>query len=128
MIAVKCDRCGKLYKALKCAPNIKVIEYKHPYGDVRYDLCPKCQKKLEEFLYGEQYGGFAEKIANITNIIPAADVQEVRHGDWLDVITTSYKNSEEGIAKKYYACSLCSIKNAIRSKYCPNCGAKMDKE
>lgn len=59
---------------------------------------------------------------------PAADVQEVRHGDWIAIDTTSYKNSEEGTVRKYYICSLCSTKNAIRSKYCPNCGAKMDKE
>lgn len=53
MIAAKCDRCGKLYETPKCVPNIRVFEYKHPYGDSRYDLCPECQKKLEEFLKGE---------------------------------------------------------------------------
>ena len=55
---------------------------------------------------------------------PVADVEEVRYGDWIAIDTTSYKNSEKGAARKYYICSLCSIKNAIRSKYCPNCGAK----
>lgn len=51
--AKKCDRCGKLYEELSCVPDIRVIEYKHPYGDYRYDFCPECQKKLEEFLKGE---------------------------------------------------------------------------
>lgn len=54
------------------------------------------------------------------------DVAPVKHGHWVGYETKSYKNSENGIAKKYYRCSSCRYFNAIRSNYCPNCGAKMD--
>lgn len=57
---------------------------------------------------------------------PAADIELVKHGHWVGYETKSYKNSENGIAKKYYRCSSCRYFNAIRSNYCPNCGAKMD--
>ena len=57
-----------------------------------------------------------------------ADVEPVRHGHWVGYETKSYKNSENGIAKKYYRCSSCRYFNAIRSNYCPKCGAKMDGE
>ena len=58
--------------------------------------------------------------------IPVADVAPVKHGHWVGYETKSYKNSENGIAKKYYRCSSCRSFNAIRSNYCPHCGAKMD--
>lgn len=52
---------------------------------------------------------------------PSADVQEVRHGKWI--------SKPDG-----FACSECKKKagtaygkvGAYISKYCPNCGAKMD--
>ena len=51
---------------------------------------------------------------------PAADVVEVRHGEWLD----------GGLSEK---CSICGHRvwwdnygNLHNYNYCPNCGAKMD--
>ena len=51
--------------------------------------------------------------------IPAADVAEVRHGKWVCL------EAEIG----FFACSECDH-TILRAKcnYCPNCGAKMDKE
>lgn len=58
--------------------------------------------------------------------IPAADVAEVRHGEWM----------WDGGVDMHYYCSLCHH-NAYGNtgeiidgeyKYCPNCGAKMDGE
>ena len=57
---------------------------------------------------------------------PTADVAEVRHGKW--------KKSE--CAKYDYFCSVCRVWTMLRcygnhddlTKYCPNCGAKMDGE
>ena len=63
---------------------------------------------------------------NVLDEMPAADVAPVKHGHWVGYETKSYKNSENGIAKKYYRCSSCRYFNAIRSNYCPKCGAKMD--
>lgn len=62
---------------------------------------------------------------NCEEYLPS-DVAPVKHGDWVEYETKSYKNSENGIAKKYYRCSNCRYFNAIRSNYCPKCGAKMD--
>lgn len=47
--------------------------------------------------------------------IPAADVAEVRHGRWI-----KYKYFDE--------CSECYTMVILRYNYCPNCGARMDKE
>ncbi len=67
----------------------------------------------------------AEKVANRLASIPAADVVEVRHGQWHDVYMSS--------ASTFVGtCSVCGISNDIPpvplAKYCPSCGAKMDKE
>ena len=50
---------------------------------------------------------------------PAADVEPVRHGRWL-INSDGY----------YPYCSVCKEepKSGIMTHYCPNCGAKMDKE
>lgn len=51
--------------------------------------------------------------------IPTADVQEVRYGEWRP---DDYE---------YNHCSECGYEHDTReyvTPYCPNCGAKMDKE
>ena len=69
-----------------------------------------------------------EQIASIIENTPAADVVEVRHGEWLDnheKITTLGGN---GVPKEYlcgYKCSLCGRIEIGKEPYC-NCGAKMD--
>ena len=51
--------------------------------------------------------------------IPAADVTSVRHGRWLCVDTDT---------EQFFLCNRCKKKEYWESNYCPNCGAKMDKE
>ena len=51
--------------------------------------------------------------------IPAADVAEVRHGQWLCVDTDT---------EQFFLCNRCKKKEYWESNYCPNCGAKMDGE
>ena len=51
--------------------------------------------------------------------IPTADVAEVRHGRWLCVDTD---------IEQFFLCNRCKKKEYWESKYCPNCGAKMDEE
>lgn len=48
------------------------------------------------------------------NAIPAADVAKVRHGHWWDRGSLSCR------------CSCCGCKNNRETRYCPNCGARMD--
>lgn len=49
------------------------------------------------------------------DLIPAADVVEVRHGYWVD-----------GKCGHYKICSECKQIADFDFDYCPNCGAKMD--
>lgn len=58
----------------------------------------------------------------IIEAIPAADVAPVRHGRWIDPA-----------AENCYRCSICEEYTTLEMPrlfyhYCPNCGAKMDKE
>lgn len=50
------------------------------------------------------------------NEMPTADVQEVRHGHWIKYCD----------GKSYY-CSNCNRLRSKKYKYCPHCGARMDK-
>lgn len=61
--------------------------------------------------------GALEAVAQVIDILPAADVQEVRHGRW--------ENDGHTLA-----CSNCHTINirGIAWDYCPNCGAKMEIE
>ena len=59
-------------------------------------------------------------IREIVNDVPTADVQPVKHGKWID------KGNAAGLF-----CSECDFKVRYRDerrfKYCPNCGAKMER-
>ena len=73
--------------------------------------------KAVEHYYGkyETYEMMKE-IAEI--VVPAADVQEEKHGKWEQVHNISPK----------YACTNCRhLFNNRTFNYCPNCGAKMEK-
>lgn len=62
----------------------------------------------------------------MVNLMPASDVQEVRHGEW-EQCFEDWRKQIEGDK-----CSVCGFEHygtSIRHyHYCPNCGAKMDKE
>lgn len=69
--------------------------------------------------YGVQFGGRAKDFAQLTDDIPAADVAEVRRGEWVE---DNYG---------YFHCSECGYEHdspEYITPYCPNCGAKMDEE
>lgn len=59
MDAKKCDACGVLYEDYMKISLINIVRDCHPYPEEHvYDLCPACQKKLENFIhYGEKKGG-----------------------------------------------------------------------
>lgn len=63
--------------------------------------------------------------------IPAADVAPVVHGQWIGIDSSYWKPTHSGdisVFRKTYRCSECRRRTAIAENYCPNCGAKMDKE
>lgn len=53
-----------------------------------------------------------------------------RHGRWIEYDTSAYGGVEEGevkwLRRRFFRCSECRKGSAVRSCYCPNCGAKMD--
>ena len=75
-------------------------------------LCDDDPSHMEDYYY------------NAIKNAPAADVVEVRHGEWLHTDKAfSWHSKDE--------CSECHYHNAHRIdlsyyNYCPNCGAKMD--
>ena len=79
--------------------------------------------------YGEYYGcewGFSrDAVRKIVAELPAADVAPVRYGRWIKPVP--------GDGENY--CSVCHAEQPwfygygyLESNYCPNCGARMDKE
>lgn len=67
-----------------------------------------------------RHTGLADCIAIEIEGLPAADVEPVRHGRWID----------NGIPESVLSgCSICGYScGAYTFNYCPNCGAKMDLE
>lgn len=66
-----------------------------------------------------EYCGYCTEDVSL-NSIPAADVREVRRGRWIRDKWPS------GTHKMI--CSECSEWSSKKSRYCPSCGARMDKE
>ena len=65
--------------------------------------------------------------------IPPADVAPVRHGRWERYSDDKFVGYDENSRLKYrkvykHECSVCLRETAVKSNYCPNCGAKMDLE
>lgn len=58
---------------------------------------------------------------------PAADVAEVKHGEWHETIWKRHNLSKDyqGNPVPQYMCSLCQREEMRKEPYC-HCGAKMD--
>ena len=69
-----------------------------------------------------QHTGLADCIARDISELPAADVAEVVHGQWI------WNEEGEIDWEQFYRCSNCGNKEYWESNFCPNCGAKMDLE
>ena len=80
-------------------------------------------KMLEDFkeLHGEEYDLLncynADWIESFIEGRPTADVQEVRHGRWIETSPGYCKCSQ---CKKGHCCAW------LKPEYCERCGAKMD--
>ena len=72
--------------------------------------------------YDHYTSGFDEAVTRVENF-PAANVAPVVHGRWIE--------QEKYTFGVMYDCSICDnriLDNGHSWNYCPNCGAKMDKE
>lgn len=79
----------------------------------------------------EKHGIRIADLCDTFGDIPAADVAPVVHGRWIGIDSSFWKpthSSDIPVFRKTYRCSEYRRKTAIAENYCPNCGAKMDKE
>ena len=96
-------------------------------------------KRTDAVKIAEKYGlangsvlgrhtGLADCIARDISGLPAADVADVVHGEWL-------RSDDDWNSLTTIQCSLCSEEwcfetdddvSLLNYKYCPNCGARMD--
>lgn len=75
--------------------------------------------------YDAEHEGTPGRARELIKQAPAADVAPVRHGRWIKPVP--------GDGENY--CSVCHAEQPwfygygyLKSNYCPNCGARMDKE
>lgn len=84
------------------------------------DSCPLCAS--------DKHRMCSAYLANNTKNepVPTADVQEVKHGDWLKPGNDPIDNKQwicsecKGLTETAYYCGHCYY------NYCPNCGTRMD--
>lgn len=77
------------------------------------------------------HSGAIECAISAIEMLPAADVAPAVYGRWIGVDSSFWKPTHSGdipVFRKTYRCSECRRRTAIAENYCPNCGAKMDKE
>lgn len=80
---------------------------------------------------GEFFWGGAKKVEEKENLlVKPIDIKDVKCGKWVE----TYRKNIWGDSTSVFACSACgkyTVGNkgiTIKSRYCPNCGAKMDLE
>lgn len=78
---------------------------------------------LHELLYAMCGTGYQSRAMDAVHFVPAADVVEVRHGEWIVTKTEFGWNSAEYPTE--YTCSVCGRTEPQKEPYC-HCGAKMD--
>ena len=87
---------------------------------------------LKQELAPYEENDFSQQMDVILAIVDAqstADVVEVRHGRWIPEACESVSKRNRLIEYKVYSCSICGRSNGrVKKRYCPNCGALMDKE
>ena len=69
-----------------------------------------------------RHTGLADCIASEIATIPATDVEKVKHGHWRPIVGYDPRDA-------WAECSRC--RTTVKypgTKYCPDCGAKMDEE
>ena len=63
-------------------------------------------------------------VANLIDAQPTVEAEPVRHGKWID---RTIKVSAE-LTNIIHVCSVCEEMAVGKYRYCPHCGARMDKD
>ena len=64
-------------------------------------------------------------IREMIDMMPTVDAVPVRHGKWIHEVRYTIDSLH---SYQQYRCSECDMTYITNTKYCPNCGARMDKE
>lgn len=85
------------------------------------------REPLLQIVKGLQGGSFSTPlIIEAIENAPSEDVVKVIHARWIERMkVVEWLDDDVDI---YYECSNCGCNNYGKSPYCPECGAKMDKE
>lgn len=90
---------------------------------------------MAEYLEKETFNSWMEEnitknpmILKAIDYAPSADVELVRHGHWEADVCDRVSMSGKLENLICYKCSACEMFSCQETKYCCNCGAKMDKE
>lgn len=67
-----------------------------------------------------------ETCIKLFDSVPAADVVEVVHGEWIDKPTGAYGRTQSWCSACGKHSGIGGIESNRHKPYCPNCGAKMD--
>ena len=87
-------------------------------------------KKILSLLPADLDAETMQRCIEAMSRVPAADVEPVTHGRWIERMLDNFRKYES-------ACSECGARyignydqycEPTEFSYCPNCGAKMDKE
>lgn len=86
----------------------------------------KREDALDAVLFALVGTGYQSNAIYAIRDVPAADVEEVRHGTWLPIIErSSYLDPPYYDTGKCSSCGYVVDVSEMHFKYCPECGAKM---
>ena len=89
------------------------------------DLYDESKLTEKEKSYGVPFNIVRQNILDA----PAVDAAPVVHGRWEREPASYWRWTPSGavdVTRTTYRCGLCGRGTAVKSNYCPNCGAKMD--
>ena len=105
----------------------------HAYGEWNLAMAAADGARQINLVYKRQE--LLKAVASVFDIVPAADVEPVRHGRWEGYSHSRYCGIDADGEPVYrngvvYYCSnpKCRRKTVVKEKFCPSCGAKMDLE
>lgn len=119
-----CKSCSVYLGGGKCSDNCKVIEAIEALEQKPCEDAISRQAVMEHYSTGEiahchhiSRNNLLDFIEQLPPVTP-----QPKMGHW---ILHQYYNSD-GLGFEYFSCSECDDQNDEKSRYCPNCGAKMD--